>query len=138
MKPFIWEPIPRPSSVTRGRTIWYALRTMRSPPQLALTLWLIPCFCFEGCGTYFVGFVSNPAGSQTISGTVSTVQLTSTRDITGETIILTAVTFMNSATATTINFCGDQRKEFSADQEVQVEFNTGVYCSRLWTVVVVT
>lgn len=114
------------------------LRTMRSPPQLALALWLLPCFCFEGCGAYFVGFVSNPGGSQIISGTVSTVQLTSIRDITGETIILTAVTFTNSGIATTINFCGDQREKFPVDHDVQVDFNTGVYCSRLLAVVVVT
>jgi hypothetical protein len=111
---------------------------MRSPPQLALALWLLLCFLFEGCGTYFVGFVSNPGGSQTISGTVNTVQLTSIRDITGETIILTAVTFMKSGTATTINFCGDQQEKFPVDHDVQVDFNTGVYCSRLLTVVVVT
>lgn len=111
---------------------------MRSSPQIALALWLLPCFLFEGCGTYFVGFVSNPGGSQTISGTVSTMQLSSIRDITGETIILTAVTFMNSGTATTINFCGDQQDKFPVDHDVQADFSTGVYCSRLLAVVVVT
>ena len=111
---------------------------MRSMPQLALALWLLPCCLSEGCGAYFVGFVSNPGGSQTINGTVSTVQLTSIRDITGETVILTTVTFMNSGTATTINFCGDQREKFPVGEDVQVDFNTGVYCSKLLAVVVVT
>lgn len=106
--------------------------------QLALALWLLPCLLLEGCGAYFVGFVSNPGGSQTISGTVSTVQLSCIRDITGETIMLTSVTFLSSGTAATINFCGDQREEFPVDHDVQVDFNTGVYCSKLLAVVVVT
>lgn len=99
---------------------------MRSAPQLALALWLLPCFLFDGCGTYFVGFVSNPGGSQTISGTVSTAQLVFFRDITGATIMLTAVTFLNPGTETTINFCGDQRGKFQVDHDVQVDFNTAV------------
>jgi len=111
---------------------------MRFPPKLALALWLLSCCLFEGCGTYFVGFVSNPGGSQTISGTVSTVQLSFIRDITGETIMLTAVTFLNHGTATTVNFCEDQREKFPVDHDVQVDFNTGVYCSKLLAVVVVT
>ena len=111
---------------------------MRSAPQLALALWLLPCFLFDGCGTYFVGFVSNPGESQTISGTVSTAQLVFIRDITGATIMLTAVTFLNPGTETTISFCGEQRGKFPVDHDVRVDFNTGVFCSSLLAVVVVT
>jgi hypothetical protein len=93
---------------------------------------------FEGCGAYFVGFVSNPGGTQTISGTVSTTELSFVPDITGETIMLTAVTFLNPGTATTINFCGDQRRKFVVDHDVRADFNTGVFCSILVAVVVIT
>lgn len=111
---------------------------MRSPPQLALALWILSCLLFDGCGAYFVGFVSNPGGRKTISGTVSTVQLGFVQDITGETIVLTAVTFLNSGTETTLNFCGDQQEKFPLGSDVRADFNTGVFCSTLLAVVVVT
>jgi hypothetical protein len=111
---------------------------MRSLPQLALALWLLPCLLFDGCAAYFVGFVSNPGGNQTISGTVSTVQLSFVQDITGETISLTAVTFLSPGTATTLNFCGDQQEKFPVGDDVRADFSTGVFCSTLLAVVVVT
>jgi hypothetical protein len=111
---------------------------MRSSPQLALALVLFPCLLFEGCGAYFVGFVSNPGGNQTISGTISTVQLSFVQDITGETIVLTAVTFLNSGAATTLNFCGNQQEKFPVGDDVRADFSTGVLCSTLLAVVVVT
>lgn len=132
------ELIAKLSRATLKRTVLCAALNMRSPPQLALVLWLLPCFLFEGCGAYFVGFVSNPGGSQTISGTVSTVQLSFIQDITGETIPLTAVTFLNPGTATTLNFCGDQQEKFPVGSDVRADFSTGVLCSTLLAVVVVT
>ena len=109
-----------------------------SASYLTLPLLLLTCVLFEACGAYFVGFVSNPGGLQTISGTVSVVQLSSVRDITGETILLTAVTFLNPGAATTINFCGDQQTKFPLDRQVRADFTTGVVCSTLSAVVVTT
>jgi hypothetical protein len=104
--------------------------------HLKLVALLLTCILFQGCGTYFVGFISNQAGSQTISGTVNAVQLTSFRDITGETVTSTQVTFLTSDTATTLDFCGDQRSKFPQAQKVQAVFTSGVFCSVLVTVVI--
>jgi len=109
---------------------------MSSASRVVLALLLLPCALFEGCGTSFVGFVSNPGGRQTISGAVSSVQLGSVLDVTGQTIPFTAVTFLNPGTATTINFCGDQRVEFPEGRQVRADFTTGVFCSTLLAVVV--
>jgi hypothetical protein len=111
---------------------------MRSPPQLGLALWILSCLLFEGCGAYFVGFVSNPSGSKTINGTVSTVQLGFVQDLTGETIVLTVVAFLNPGAETTLNFCGDQQEKFPVGSDVRADFSTGVLCSTLLAVVVVT
>ena len=109
---------------------------MYSASHLTFPLLLLTCVLSEACGAYFVGFVSNPGGSQTISGEVSLVQLSSLRDITGETILLTAVTFLSSGTTTTINFCGDQRGKFPLNRQVTADFTMGVFCSTLLAVVV--
>lgn len=109
-----------------------------SASHLAPALLFLACTLSEGCGSYFVGFVSNPGGSQTISGTVSGVQLGSLRDVTGETIVFTAVTFLNPGTATTINFCGDQREEFPENRQVRADFTSGISCSTLLAVAVNT
>jgi len=98
-------------------------------------LLLLTCILFEGCGAYFVGFVSNPGGSQTISGIVNMVQLKSFQNISGETVICTQVTFVNSDTATTINFCGDQQSQFPQGRHVRADFNSGVSCSILVAVI---
>jgi hypothetical protein len=111
---------------------------MSSASHVVLAPLLLMCALLEGCGASFVGFVSNPGGSQTISGTVSAVQLSYILDVTGETIPFTAVTFLNSGTATTINFCGDQRLNFPEDRQVRADFTTGVFCSTLLAVVVTT
>jgi len=111
---------------------------MSSVRHLAFSFLLLPCVLLEGCGAYFVGFVSNPGGSQTISGTVSIVEVSFVRDVTGQEITVTTVTFLNPGTAMTISFCGDQRFSFPESRDVRADFNTGVLCSTLVGVVVVT
>jgi hypothetical protein len=111
-------------------------KPMSSASHFTLAPLLLTCILVEGCGAYFVGFVSNQAGRQTITGTVSLIQLTSFRDITGEMVTATEVTFLNSDRATMIIFCGDQSSKFPSGSQVQVAFNSGVYCSPLVTVVI--
>ena len=93
--------------------------------------------CFTGCGQFFFGFVSNPGGTGLhITGTISTVQRGFYDDRHGLSGDFTAVTFVNSGAATTINFCGDQRSQFPIDHIVHADFNTGIYCSTLIAVTV--
>jgi uncharacterized protein YceK len=87
-----------------------------------------------GCGQVFVGFVSNPGNPMHVSGTVSMVQLEFYDDSHGTLINFTAVTFINAGTATTINFCGDQRRGFPINQPAQASFTTGTVCSTLISV----
>jgi hypothetical protein len=97
------------------------------------------CFLSTACsGFYAVGFVSNPGGTNTISGTVSMVNLGFIQDVTGVQIQFTGVTFINPGTATTINFCGDQRNKFRINSSVQATFASGVFCANLTSIVVAT
>ena len=98
---------------------------MRLLPVLLVAL----CLLLTGCGSFFVGFVSNPGGPFRVSGTVSVVSFGFVQDPTGLTITFTAVTFVNSGTATTINFCGDQRAKFPINRFLQADFNIGIHCS---------
>jgi len=97
---------------------------------------LLLCLFLPGCDTFFVGFVSNPGGgTMSISGTVSIVRLQYLRDPAGVTTF-TAVTFVNSGTSTTINFCGDQGSSFPINRFVRADFSTGLHCSTLIAVVI--
>jgi hypothetical protein len=89
-----------------------------------------------GCGQVFVGFVSNPGNPMQVSGTVSRAQLEFFNDNHGTLINFTAVTFINAGTATTINFCGDQRSGFPINRVAQADFTTGTFCSTLIAVVI--
>jgi hypothetical protein len=106
--------------------------------RCVLTPCLALCLLLTGCGGVFVGFVSNPGGTMSASGTVVVVQLGFIRDPTGATINFTAVTLVNPGTAVTINFCGDQRSSFPMNRLVRADFNTGFYCSPLVAVVIMT
>ena len=99
--------------------------------RLSLTLVLVLCALLAGCGAVFIGFVSNPGGAHTVSGTVSIVQLSFIHDGTGQSIMFTAVTFLDAGDAVTVNFCGDQRSLFPLNRFARADFNTGVFCSTL-------
>ncbi len=90
------------------------------------------CILLTGCGQIFVGFVSNPGNPATVSGTVITVQLESTNDLSGVSLTVTAVTLSNNTGITsTFSFCGDQRSRFPINQQVRVDFTSGISCSTL-------
>lgn len=106
--------------------------------RLAGSLLLAVCFVLAGCeGVMYFGFVSNPGGSQSVSGMVSAVELNFIHDGMGNTIMFTAVTFINGGTAVTVNFCGDQRSQFPLNRSVRADFKTGVFCSALVSVAII-
>jgi hypothetical protein len=125
--------------VTAERTTRYQLATNALPKAVSrLTLFVVvgSCLLLCGCSSFFVGFVSNPGGATTVSGTVTVVSLGIFHDPSGTTTF-TAVTFINFGNAVTINFCGDQRNLFPVNDDVQVDFNTGFNCSVLVRVVII-
>jgi hypothetical protein len=126
--------------VTAHRKIRHQLSPDWLPNGVSrLTVVVVVGFCLMlcGCGSFFVGFVSNPGSAKTVSGTVTVVSLGLYHDLFGSTTF-TAVTFINVGNAVTLNFCGDQRNLFPTNQNVRVDFNTGFNCSVLVRVVIVT
>ena len=105
--------------------------------RLGTVALLTSCFLLASCGgPYFVGFVSNPGGSSSVSGTVSDVSSGFYSDGNASMNPSTLVTFTASNTEVTINFCGDQRQSFPLNKEVRVQFKAGIACSVLMSVVV--
>jgi len=101
------------------------------PRSLFLHLMAL-CLLLTGCGQIFVGFVSNPGNPGSVSGTVIIVQIESTKDLSGVSITVTAVTLSNNTgISSTFNFCGDQRSRFPINQQVRVDFISGSSCSTL-------
>ena len=88
-----------------------------------------------GCGNIFVGGAL-PGNVSTVSGTVSTVQLTVVIGNNGTTVQVTFVTFLQGGTSSTIGFCGDQRDQFPMQQTVRAEFNPGQPCASIITIVI--
>ncbi len=104
------------------------MRTFGLACLLALTL-LIP-----GCGNVFVrGFWNG--GTQTVSGTVSIVQLSFVVDGNVSTQV-TVITFTDNFASSTVSFCGDQRTQFPLNDFVQATFAPGQPCSNLFNVVI--
>lgn len=87
-------------------------------------------------GFYFVGFVSNPVGTRTVSGVVSTVASGFVSDPSGLITPVTTVTFSNAGIAITLTFCGEQEQSFPINQNVHAEYTIGVSCNILLNVVI--
>jgi len=107
---------------------------MRSAAVLKNWALLMFAFVFAGCGHTFIGFVSNPGGARSVSGTVTIVQFGTMDDGHGTIITFTGVTFVQNSTASTVNFCGDQRKQFPINRFARADFTDGILCSMLHTV----
>ena len=97
---------------------------------LALAVSLVLIVALAGCGNVFIRGAIN---TQTISGTVSIVQLTFVSDG-GVSVQVTSVTLIGSGMASSGTFCGDQRSQFPMDTFVQANFTPGQPCSNLVTV----
>ena len=105
--------------------------------RLGIITLLTSCFLLASCGGYyFVGFVSNPGVGTSVSGIVSAVENGFFSDPTGLITSFTAVTFIDSETAVTVNFCGDQQQWFSLNKNVRAEYTPGIHCNVLLNVVV--
>lgn len=114
-----------------GRAPMYADKISTGTKARVICL-LGVCFLFAACGGYyFFGFVSNPGGTQTVTGIVSVVTFSFVQDPTGMSTNVTAVTFLNSGSSNTITFCGDQRSKFHINNSEKVTFTTGALCSSL-------
>ena len=88
-----------------------------------------------GCGNVFVRG-SWDGGKQTVSGTVSIVQLTVVVDGNNVSTQVTVVTLTNNFGSPTVFFCGDQRSRFPLNGFAQATFLPGQACSDLFNVVI--
>lgn len=104
--------------------------------RLLLIPLLLLSVLLASCGQVFVGFMSNPGNPGRISGTITAVQVGFVNNGTGTWVTVTFVTFLNGGRLTSVNFCGDQRSQFSINTFAQVQFNTGVSCSTLIAVAI--
>jgi hypothetical protein len=102
---------------------------------LLLPLIVLPLMLAD-CGNTSVSFSSNPGFPASVTGTIIAVELESTNGPNGVLNTFTAVTIKSVTTTNNFSFCGDQRNQFPMNQEVRVDFNSGVSCSTLVAVVV--
>ena len=102
--------------------------------HLAAVSLILVTLALSSCGNvFFRGSILTT--EQSVSGTVSLVQLTVVSDH-GTSITVTAVTLLGHNAANSINFCGDQRSQFPLNQFVKANFNPGNACSTLVIVIV--
>jgi hypothetical protein len=99
--------------------------------SLTVVVALLATLC--GCGSKF--FIRGAINTGTISGSVSTVELTSTIDD-GTSVTVTLVTFLQSRTSSSMNFCGDQRALFPLDQFVSASFTMTPACASIVQIVI--
>jgi hypothetical protein len=106
-----------------------------APALLTLSVWLL----LTGCGSIFVGFVSNPQiPSSTFRGRVTAAVLGSVNDLHGNPLTITIVTLTNGGLSSTPGFCGDQRALFPIDNVVQVDFTQETQCLSVVKVVIIS
>ena len=118
--------------MSSGRSRFVSAKLALFPVALAVLL-------LSACGSFFVGFVSNPQiPTSTVTGRVSAVILVSVNDTNGNPLSVTAVTFVTGGLASTSNFCGDQRSQFPMNATVQASFTRTPNCLSLVNVIVVS
>jgi len=96
-----------------------------------LVVLVVACLLMTvSCGDIFVRGAINP-GTQSAAGTVSIVQFSASS---GSGVSVTIITLTGNSTASTLNFCGDQRTLFPVDKQVQINFTPGQPCATVLTV----
>ncbi len=86
------------------------------------------------CGSYSAGSMGVSTGTTVVSGTVSSVNLTSVTNGMGGFLSATAVTLNVPMGVNSLVLCGDQRSSFTMNTSVKVSFTSGTYCSNLMSV----
>jgi hypothetical protein len=104
--------------------------------QLVFFLLLCLVLSLPGCGNIFIRG-SLPAGSSTVSGLISVVQLSAVVGENGTTVQVTFVTFVQFGASSTVGFCGDQRSQFPIQQTVHTDFNPGTQCASIVEIVII-
>ena len=104
--------------------------------RLVFFLALCLVLTLPGCGNIFIRGAL-PAGSSTVSGSISVVQLSAVIGENGASVEVTFVTFLQSGLSSTVGFCGDQRDQFPMQQIVRADFNPGTPCASIVTVVII-
>lgn len=107
------------------------MRSLQSLLLIAAT-WLTGC---NGVVIFGTGFSpSNTLG--TVSGFVSVIQVTTISTSLDTTTLVTVVTFLQSGTGSTINFCGNVGNQFVVNTFTTVDFTQGLGCATIiaiWT-----
>jgi hypothetical protein len=112
--------------------LWCGFKSMKSLLTFLLLCIALP---FPGCGNVFIRGAL-PAGSSTVSGSVSVVQLSAVIGENGTTVQVTFVTFLQSGASSTVGFCGDRRDQFPMQQIVRADFNPGTPCASIITILI--
>ena len=98
-------------------------------------LFLPICFVLLlGCGNVKINAALQ---TSSISGQISTVQLTSASDMSGVSQV-TIVVFLNNNSSTTVNFCGNVVNQMPVGNFVTVSFTQNQRCATLTFVAIET
>ena len=97
------------------------------------SLLLIVTIGLTGCsGVFFFSAGLHPTNLLvTVSGFVSVVQITTITTAGGTTTLVTVVTFLQTGTESTINFCGNVMNQFVLDTFTSVNFTQGQPCATI-------
>lgn len=98
---------------------------------------LLASSMLAGCGSVFIGFVSNPTLPSTVTGKVLGASLMLTNDHTGLPLTITRVTLTSGGIAGTLLFCGNQEVRFPLNATVKVEFTSNIDCMTIVDVIIV-
>ena len=96
-------------------------------------LLLIGAISLTGCnGVVFFSAGFHPTNTLvTVSGLVSVIQITTIRSTGGTTTFVTVVTFLQSGTGSTIDFCGNVGDQFVVNTFTTVDFTQGPSCGTI-------
>lgn len=102
----------------------------------SLQILLLIATVLMGCsGVVFFSADFHPTNTLvTVSGIVSVIQITTIVNGGGSTTLVTVVTFTQTGTASTINFCGNVGNQFVLDTFTTVNFTQGQPCATIFAI----
>jgi len=97
------------------------------------SLLLIAVICLTDCNgvVFFRAGFHHTNALVTVSGLVSVVQITTIVSAGGTTTLVTVVTFLQTGTASTVNFCGNIGNQFILNTFTTVNFAQGQPCATI-------